>query len=773
MYNDYGAGCTIGVQTSTDGGTNWTTEWSYASGGGDIAATTTAIALTNYGASTLIAWWTDGNHYQYDYWYVDDVVVQDGAPVMPGLWTGAIDTDWGVKDNWDDGNVPDATVAVTIPAGCPNYPYITGITAQCLSLTIQNGGGVYMVDSFFDIFVDISLDGELQIDGGIVDVTGNLNGTSNGLLDMNGGTLNIGGGIYESGSFTWASSDFELSGGTINVTNHAAFYGGVGTMNGPFNMYVGGSVHMGTDVFTTVTGGTITLTGTAGTPQYFLPPTGTGTGAAYNLVVNAAGATYIFSRDATTNGDHIYNNFTVVNGTVQLQSSLETGSPGTFTVDGDVSVKPGASFDCIVSTLFSVAGNLVLEADATGYSSWIDNEHVAVAKGLQQAQVAYNGVRWHMISSPIPNAVSGLFTGLYLQRHDETTNAWTDIISTTDPLNVGQGYALYNTVAGTHKALFDGSFNTGIQALTLTDNSQGWNAVGNPYPSAIDWDAALGWTKTNVADATYVENNGLWASYIAGVGTNGGNQFIAPGQGFFVECTGGGGGGALGMTKDIRTLDKPAYLKDSDPQLVRLQVQGNKRTDESVIRFNENATAGFDYNFDARKFFATEESIPEIWSSDNGGMSINTLPSTEMVALSFKCNVGGFYTISATETGEFAMVELEDLVTGTFTDLLKESYTFKHELLNSENRFVVHFKPLFVGENFADMINIYSDNHVVYVSVPAQTTGSVKVYNLLGQEAASTVITDLITRITLDNSAYYIIEVISDGSVVTKKVFVK
>jgi hypothetical protein len=144
-----------------------------------------------------------------------------------------------------------------------------------------------------------------------------------------------------------------------------------------------------------------------------------------------------------------------------------------------------------------------------------------------------------------------------------------------------------------------------------------------------------------------------------------------------------------------------------------------------------------------------------------------------MVALSFKCNVGGFYTISATETGEFAMVELEDLVTGTFTDLLKESYTFKHELLNSENRFVVHFKPLFVGENFADMINIYSDNHVVYVSVPAQTTGSVKVYNLLGQEAASTVITDLITRITLDNSAYYIIEVISDGSVVTKKVFVK
>ncbi|MBM3435604.1 MAG: T9SS type A sorting domain-containing protein [Bacteroidetes bacterium] len=154
-------------------------------------------------------------------------------------------------------------------------------------------------------------------------------------------------------------------------------------------------------------------------------------------------------------------------------------------------------------------------------------------------------------------------------------------------------------------------------------------------------------------------------------------------------------------------------------------------------------------------------------------MAINTLPATDMVAVGFFAAYADNYTISATETGDFALIELEDLLTGTFTNLLNESYTFKHSPLNAENRFIVHFKPLSVGDNFADMINIYSNNQDVYVTVPVNTRGTVKVYNLVGQEAASVNITDITTKITLDKNAYYVVEVISDGSVVTKKVFVK
>ncbi len=66
---------------------------------------------------------------------------------------------------------------------------------------------------------------------------------------------------------------------------------------------------------------------------------------------------------------------------------------------------------------------------------------------------------------------------------------------------------------------------------------QGWNLVGNPYPSPIDWDAASGWTKTNVDNATYRHvNNATWASYVGGVGTNGGSQIYCFMSGFLCWC---------------------------------------------------------------------------------------------------------------------------------------------------------------------------------------------------------------------------------------------
>jgi hypothetical protein len=751
-------------------GTDGTTQLWYIDG-----ATACSYDASTWG-STYDSWVPPANGTYY--LQIDDYYNAAGSftmgyiasvPTTTSTWTGLADTDWDNTGNWNPASIPTNTVKVIIPTGCPYYPHID-VPAECYKLTINSGGSLYMIDSFFDIFTEISCSGTLDIGGGITTVTGNLYlPATTGTLNMTNGILNVA-GIFQNAAYTWSNGTFHLSGGTINMTGTAFFYGGTGsTMSGTAIFNVGGTLQLDNAMWT-MTGGIINLLGTETAVNYFIPPTSTGTAIAYDLVVNAPGSNYTFSRDAAVNGDHIYNDFTVQAGTVSLQNL--TGSPGTFTVDGDVTVKPAGAFDCNVSTAFNVGGSLVLEADASEYASWIDNAHVNLAKGLQEAQVAYDGMKWHMISAPIPDAVSGMFTGLYLQSHSETTNLWTDIVSTTDPLNVGQGYALYNTAAGTQKALFDGSFNTGAQSISLSRNNQGWNAVGNPYPSTIDWDASTGWTKTNVANATYVENGGNWASYIGGVGANGGIRYIAPGQGFFVECT-NAGGGTLGMDKAVRTLTKVDFLKDSDPQLVRLLAEGNKKSDETVIRFNENANSTFDYNFDARKFFTYESDIPQLYSMDNGGMSINTLPATEMVAMGFKAGTNGIYTISTSETGEFSFIELEDMLTGTFTNLLEQSYTFEHNLLNKENRFIIHFKPLGVGNNFAENINIYSNNHVVYVSVPASLKGTIKVYNMMGQEAASSNITDVITRITLDKSAYYVVEVISEGSVVTEKVFVK
>jgi hypothetical protein len=67
--------------------------------------------------------------------------------------------------------------------------------------------------------------------------------------------------------------------------------------------------------------------------------------------------------------------------------------------------------------------------------------------------------------------------------------------------------------------------------------NDGWNLIANPYPSAIDWDAASGWNKVNVNNAVYIYQADLdqYSTYIAGVGVNGGSRFIASSQGFLCK----------------------------------------------------------------------------------------------------------------------------------------------------------------------------------------------------------------------------------------------
>ena len=77
----YGIGCTFRIQSSTDGVT-WTNEaWSVASTATNVGPeTVNTTVLSNINSpTTFIAFVIDGNLYQYDYWYIDDVSVTAGC----------------------------------------------------------------------------------------------------------------------------------------------------------------------------------------------------------------------------------------------------------------------------------------------------------------------------------------------------------------------------------------------------------------------------------------------------------------------------------------------------------------------------------------------------------------------------------------------------------------------------------------------------------------------------------------------------------------------
>ena len=106
---------------------------------------------------------------------------------------------------------------------------------------------------------------------------------------------------------------------------------------------------------------------------------------------------------------------------------------------------------------------------------------------------------------------------------------------------------------------FEGSPRSGIVSPTesitrlISGSSYGYNFVGNPFTSAIDWDNTTGWIKTNIDTAIYTYNNGNWATYSNGTGTNGGSRYIAMNQGFFVQVTDDGStSGTLTATNDVQ-----------------------------------------------------------------------------------------------------------------------------------------------------------------------------------------------------------------------------
>jgi len=98
--NDYAGGYTIGVATTSDGGTTWNTVWSTIPTG-SIGPETFAVTVDNADMGSdqfQLCWFFDGISFDINYWYVDDVKLGVGSawctvePIAGIIGQGAIQT---------------------------------------------------------------------------------------------------------------------------------------------------------------------------------------------------------------------------------------------------------------------------------------------------------------------------------------------------------------------------------------------------------------------------------------------------------------------------------------------------------------------------------------------------------------------------------------------------------------------------------------------------------------------------------------------------------
>jgi hypothetical protein len=299
--------------------------------------------------------------------------------------------------------------------------------------------------------------------------------------------------------------------------------------------------------------------------------------------------------------------------------------------------------------------------------------------------------------------------------------------------------------------------------------TQGFNLVGNPYPSPIDWNAAGGWTKTNIDNAIYFFSNGTtnqytgtYSSYVNGISSNGiAGNIIAAMQGFFVHVSNGTFpvAGLLAVNNTARNLNlSTVFFGYTVPQapspLIRLSAgfyDEGPDGDPAVFYFKAGANGAFDKELDALKLMNTHTGIPNLYAiaADTARLSIYALPdnfdSVETVPLGLTTAQDGWISFKASD--------IENMPTGLYVYLSDTKTGIKQDLLNAppyrlylasgeyKNRFFLNFstKEPAAGGTPGTPANgpfqAYSAGGTLFVNgnLNPGEKGEVRVFDLQGQ----------------------------------------
>jgi len=504
-------------------------------------------------------------------------------------------------------------------------------------------------------------------------------------------------------------------------------------------------------------------------------------------ILLASAGNMILQGNITNNGSWINYTSTIVfsgnnqllNGTTPISYNNIIVDPGSTTTI----TTPGQSLSGILlcNGIFNANGNLTL-LSSEYQTAIIDGSGTGEVIGnVTMQRYLFSGFGYKYLSSPFQAAtvsefsdnmkLADPFPAFYTYDESSTTSGWVTYIDPAGVLNPAQGYAV-NFGDTDPPIVFDvtGVVNNGSLSVTLFNHnnlySQGFNLIGNPYPSPIDWDAPSGWTKINIDNALYYfeasttdQYGGNYVTYAEGVSSNGlATNLIPSMQGFFVHVTDGSWPvtGTLAMNNSVRLTDLTHPLTKSDNNsrsLIRLTAEfsdDSLSVDPLVIYFDEKATETFDGQLDALKLMNTDFMVTNFYAVGPDGvkLSICALPvisdTLYKVPLGLKINRDGniLFKIRNLE-GNLAEMEISisDVSAKTEHDLLSgKDYRLDLTTGLYENRFFLNFRNIGTGitDNTGggdDLFTVYCSHGILKIkigSLPA-AEGTLIISNLTGQ----------------------------------------
>ncbi len=487
------------------------------------------------------------------------------------------------------------------------------------------------------------------------------------------------------------------------------------------------------------------------------------------------------------------NNLTISSG------NSVTLSPGmALTVNGDLANNNGSS------------SGIILQADATsGVSSLITEGSITGNAQVQSYFTDFNA--YYLVSSPISDGLGGLFTDDIVYWYDEVNYTWQNPTNIDYPLTAGKGFAIYKTANNT--VTYDGALNTGSvnSNLTYTYNSShlapvdGWNLMGNPYPSVLDishldyTDISNGvWVNLHNSTTDYYV---YWSKTLGTVGSSGSGggdiraRYIQPGQGFWIYTD--VDGTAFDLDNSMRTHQNQGVFSKSTPtgepivpNLLKISVAGTTIVDPTYIVFRDDATVNFDREYDLYKMISSSPTVPHIYSLESGEMpqklAINAVapPNKEThIPLGIKIGTEGTYRLYIDGLNSFDESQdfyLRDNLSGELYDLRQQnSISFDYLTTDPENRFDLVMglqtsinNPLGISQ----FGKIYSAGNLLYIRPKEnQKVENIRIQNLLGQIVYSGNFRESDRSGLKLNvpTAIYLIDIQTDSGHYSKKIFIQ
>jgi hypothetical protein len=538
-----------------------------------------------------------------------------------------------------------------------------------------------------------------------------------------------------------------------------------------------------------------------------------------NATGSASGTASISGSFTAKNGSTltIYRSSTVsatfnANGSFEAESGSTIHIYGKFNASASVTFSGNATLHAGSETSFtgsavliSTSSSLVLEANASGSASVTCAGSVSCS-GSVTVQLYLTRDRWHYFSSPVANATAFIFLNDYLKKYDEPTDSWISIV-TNDPLDASRGYQVWKPSSTSNTEEFQGPLNNGsMPPLPLTRTMvpslgqyNGWNLVGNPYPSAVDLQVTAGWSWSHVGSTAYYWDGTLgryaaWNWSGSGSGQNGGTRYVPSSQGFFVHCnaippeTGSYEINNLARVHSSQTFWKSSEIRQISNELRLWAGDATGDLDELVIRFVDGSSPAFDDNFDAYKLYGSQPVQVYGRTTDNVSTAIYTVPvmaDNTLVPVSILPAASGSFKLSAYQLYTFTSgsgILLEDLKTGMVQDLTIDSvYSFTSDIQDDPNRFILLFSGVYyVGSNPMQensLNKIFGSGNSIYIIARENvaTSSDVFVYDLLGRQVYRNKLSaGGVAKFSIEvPQGYYFVKVISGSEISSAKVYLQ